>query len=204
VKKQFIWTIFAIGSLGAAMYSLYFPAHTILNSLMGKLPLSGYQTEFILSSVNMQDQHGEKKTWQSFSDKPLFLTTGFTTCQLTCPNTMRLYQSLEKRTPNRARYALLTVDPKNDTEKQLAQHLNAINPEFIGLRINDSTLLTKILSELHQTTSVSNAHNNIEHNSFIYMLHPKLSGLVIYTEPTISRMIEDLNIIDAQELNNNE
>ena len=117
---------------------------------------------------------------------------------------MRLYQSLEKRTPNRARYALLTVDPKNDTEKQLAQYLNAINPDFIGLRINDSALLKKTLSELHQMITVSVGHDNIEHKSYIYMLHPKLSGLVIYTEPTISRMIEDLNIIDAQELNNNE
>ncbi|MDO7667089.1 MAG: SCO family protein, partial [Pseudomonadota bacterium] len=138
------------------------------------------------------------RSWSNFSDKPLYITTGFTACRLTCPITMKFYQKMASHTGDKVKYALFTIDPTSDTTAKLATYLNGLNPDFIGLRISNTVLFKKIISELQQGIYDTGERDNIQHKSYIYLIHPKLSGLVIYTKPDINLMINDLEIIERQ------
>lgn len=198
MKTPHFWFTISMMSLGLALFLFYFPPNLIFNKLTGGLGLYGFETALTLSSYPMEDQQGELRTWQQFADKPLYITTGFTSCRLTCPITMKFYQKMARITGDNVRYALLTIDLENDTPQQLAAYLNALNPKFIGLRVNNSVHFKKIMSELQQVIYIAGKQDNIEHKSYIYLIHPKLSGLVIYTKRDINQMINDLKIIEMK------
>lgn len=200
MNKTISWLIISIGTLGLALYLFYIPPHQLLNKLTGGLGIYGFETELTLTSYLMEDQFGNLKSWQDFADKPLYLTIGFTACRLTCPVTMKRYQQMANITGDKVRYALLTIDPKNDTTQQLANYLGALNPEFVGLRVNDTDQFKKQISELQQVIYATGEQGNIEHKSYIYLIHPQRSGLIIYTKPDIDLMINDLNIIEMKEV----
>tara|TARA_R110001583_G_scaffold173287_1_gene327174 strand:- start:22922 stop:23524 length:603 start_codon:yes stop_codon:yes gene_type:complete len=199
MKKTIFWLTISLSALGLAIYLFYIPPNQFFNSLSGGLGLYGFQTELTLSPYVMEDQQGSTRTWVDFADKPLYVTTGFTACRLTCPITMKFYQQMVSITGDKARYALLTIDSKNDTPQQIALYLRALDPNFIGLRVNNSVLFNKIISELQQVIYVTGEQDNIEHKSYIYLIHPNLSGLIIYTKPDINLMINDLKIIEMKE-----
>lgn len=198
MQKKTLWRLSSIISLGLAIYLLYLPPNQFFNKLSGGLGLFGFQTELTLTSYTMEDQYGAPRTWKDYNDKPLFFTTGFTSCRLSCPVTMKFYQKMEKHTGDKARYALLTIDPENDSAEQLANYLDAINPDFIGLRVSQPVQFKKIISELQQVLSINNEPGNIKHKNYIYLLHPKLSGLVIYTDHKLKKILNDLAIIQTK------
>lgn len=199
MSKTIIWLTISISALVLAIYLFYFPPHQFFNKLTGGLGLYGFQTELKLSSYPMENHLGDIQSWENFSDKPLYITTGFTACRLTCPVTMEFYQQMAGQSGDNVRYALFTIDPTNDTSQKLATYLNAINPDFIGLRTSNTVLLKNIIAELQQAVYDIGESDNIQHKSYIYLIHPKLSGLVIYTKPDVNLMINDLEIIDMQE-----
>ena len=79
----------------------------------------------------------------------------------------------------------------------LSAYLSAINPAFIGLRIGDKAELNQALADLKQTLVHSGEPLDLMHSNYIYLMHPKLSGLVIYTKPDATKMAQDLEIINA-------
>ena len=199
MKKTIFWLTISISTLGLAIYLFYLPPNQFFNKLSGGLDLYGFQTELTLSPYPMDDQYGNQQSWKDFSDKPIYITTGFTACRLTCPITMKFYQQMASYTGDKVRYALFTIDPQNDTAIELATYLNAINPDFIGLRTSNTAVFKNITSELQQAIYVTGERENIQHRSWIYLIHPKLSGLVIYAKSDINLMINDLKMIDMQE-----
>jgi len=198
MKNTILWLAISISALVLAIYLFYFPPNQFFNKLTSGLGLYGFQTELKLSSYPMENHQGDIRSWSNFSDKPLYITTGFTACRLTCPITMKFYQKMASHTGDKVKYALFTIDPTSDTTAKLATYLNGLNPDFIGLRISNTVLFKKIISELQQGIYDSGKRDHIQHKSYIYLIHPKLSGLVIYTKPDINLMINDLEIIERQ------
>lgn len=162
-----------------------------------KPAISGYQTPFMMGDYAMVDHQGNKASWASLSERPVYLTAGFTRCPYSCPMTMLIYQKLAKKLGPQADYALLTVDPEHDETPILSAYLSAINPAFIGLRIGDKAELNQALADLKQTLVHSGEPLDLMHSNYIYLMHPKLSGLVIYTKPDATKMAQDLEIINA-------
>lgn len=199
MKTSLFWLTISVSALVLAIYLFYFPPNQFFNKLTGGLGLYGFQTELKLSSYPMENHRGDIQLWENLSDKPLYITTGFTACRLTCPITMEFYQQMASHTGDKVRYALFTIDSTNDTAKQLATYLNTINPDFIGLRTSNTVRFKNIIAELQQAIYDTGEGDDIQHKSYIYLIHPKLSGLVIYTKPDIKLMINDLKIIDRQE-----
>ncbi|GAA3925666.1 SCO family protein [Litoribacillus peritrichatus] len=156
--------------------------------------LYGQVTPFQLPSVTMESDQGKAVQWQDFDDTPLFLTTGFTSCEYTCPMTMAFYQKLAKKVNNDARLAFLTVDPDTDTPAQLNHYLKSYGQEFVGLRVQQKQQLETVMNSLKQTYALAGASKNIGHQSYIYLKHPKLKGLIVYTadQPNVSLMQQDL------------
>jgi len=197
--KKILWLTTSICALVLAIYLFYFPPTQFFNKLTGGLGLYGFQTELKLSPYPMENHQGDIRTWTNFSDKPLYITTGFTTCRLACPITMKFYQQMASHTGDKVRYALFTIDPTNDTAAKLAIYLDALQSDVIGLRTSNTVQFKNIISELQQAIYDTGERDNIQHKSYIYLIHPKLSGLVIYTKPDLNLMINDLEIIKMQE-----
>lgn len=161
------------------------------------LAISGYQTPFMIGDYAMEDHHGNKTSWASLSERPIYLTAGFTRCPHACPMTMVIYQKLAKKLGSQADYALLTVDPEHDKAPILGTYLAAVNPAFIGLRIGDKAELDLAMADLKQTIVDTGEPLDLMHSNYIYLLHPKLRGLVIYTKPDVTLMTQDLKILNA-------
>lgn len=159
--------------------------------------ITGYQTPFMLGDYAMEDQKGNKATWGAFSERPVYLTAGFTRCPHACPMTMVIYQKLAKKVGSLADFALLTVDPEHDKPQILKQYLSGINDAFIGLRIGDKAELDLAMADLKQTIVDTGEPLDLMHSNYIYLLHPKLTGLVLYTKPNVSDMAKDLALLDA-------
>ena len=163
----------------------------------GQVAISGYQTPFMIGDYAMKDQTGTSASWAQLSERPVYLTAGFTRCPHSCPMTMVIYQKLAKKIGAQADYALLTVDPEHDTTAILKAYLSSINPDFIGLRIGDKRELDLAMADLKQTLVDTGEPLDLMHSNYIYLMHPKLKGIVIYTKPDVNKMSKDLEILNA-------
>jgi len=175
-------------------YTLFVPN---LPKEENKPDISGYQTPFMIGDYAMEDHQGNKASWAQLSDRPVYLTAGFTRCPHSCPMTMVIYQKLAKKIGTQADYALLTVDPEHDKTSILKAYLSSINPAFIGLRIGDKSELDLAMADLKQTLVDTGEPLDLMHSNYIYLMHPKLTGIVIYTKPDVSVMAQDLEILNA-------
>jgi len=162
-----------------------------------KPDISGYQTPFMIGDYAMEDHQGNKASWTKLSERPVYLTAGFTRCPHSCPMTMVIYQKLAKKIGTQADYALLTVDPEHDKTPILDAYLSSINPTFIGLRIGDKAELDLAMADLKQTIVDTGEPLDLMHSNYIYLMHPKLPGIVIYTKPDVALMAQDLEILNA-------
>ncbi len=157
--------------------------------------LYGQITPFTLPPVTMQNHLNQNADWSDFDETPTFLTTGFTSCHDVCPMTMAFYQRLKSKLGTQAKLVFLTVDPQTDTTEQLNQYLSGFDKDFVGLRIEPQKELTLVLDSLKQTYALSTDTQNIGHQSYIYLLHPKLDGLMVYTasHPDVNLIKQDLD-----------
>lgn len=160
--------------------------------------LYGHISSFNLSPIPMINHKGDRVDWEDFSGRPLYITAGFTSCPNTCPVTMSYYQQLAHALNGNASFSMLTIDPLRDTKPVFSAYLNAINQDFIGLIIEDEKLLNQVTTELKQSVFVSKAGNQIIHKGYIYLLHPKVNGLIIYTQTDldISKMVSDIQLLN--------
>lgn len=194
-RKNFLLSL-SFMLLLAAVFLQYTPTTTFYNKLLGKLELTGFQTSLSLNDYAMKDHLGNEVSWQTYNDKPLYLTTGFTQCPYSCPTTMAFYQKLADRLQDRARFALLTVDPDNDTPAVLKRYLSGINPRFIGLYIEEKHNLIRAIADLKQSVQDIPGAQNIIHSNYIYLLHPTTKGLIIYNKQNLELISQDFTRIN--------
>lgn len=176
-------TISLVITLFAAVvaWMIFFQSKAIANKSL-PADLYGSIAPFELPDVPLQTQYTSNTDWMKLANKPLFITTGFTSCTNTCPMTMALYQRLSKSVGTEANLAFLTVDPITDTTEQLGNYLATFGNEFIGVRIGDQHQLNTTLQALKQSFTLSRKSEFIEHQGYIYLMHPKVDGLLVYTD----------------------
>ena len=193
-KRSLLLSISGILIIGAIVL-VQSPTIGFYNRLLGQPVLAGFQTSITLNDYQMLNAKGQVVSWLDYADKPLYLTTGFTLCPYSCPATMVFYQKLADILEDRAAFALLTIDPNNDKPKVLLHYLGKFNPEFIGLYIKNPDNFKRAIADLKQSVQDIPGKQNIIHSSFIYLLHPKLKGLVIYNRQDLDLFIEDFERI---------
>jgi cytochrome oxidase Cu insertion factor (SCO1/SenC/PrrC family) len=176
-------TISLLLSIATALLTwlVFFQSQAIANRAL-PTDLYGHITPFQLPDVALQTQHTDRTDWLELADKPLFITTGFTSCHDICPMTMAFYQRLSKSVGETATLAFLTIDPKTDTPTQLKDYLAGFGSEFVGVRIEDPNQLNNTLQALKQSFTLSKSSEFLEHQGYIYLMHPKVDGLLVYTD----------------------
>lgn len=186
-------TIGAILLILIAVLFTYLPANSMINQLLGRVDLNGFQTSFMPQPQGMVDQHNRPVTWQDLTQQPLFITTGFTACSLSCPITMAFFTRLKSQLASPANFAMLTIDPDYDTPERLKVFLDHFDSSFVGLRIADPQAMQQLIAALK--LNISKAGGDISHTDYIYLFHPDLDGAVIYTKPDAALIAQDIQTL---------
>ncbi len=192
---KFVLLVVAVCCLLGAILLEVFPANTFYNKLLGQPELKGFQAPFVLNNYVMKNDLGEDVSWQSFKNKPLYITTGFTICSSTCPISMAFYKRLREEIGDSAYLSLFSIDPHNDTPSRLASYLKTFDSNIIGLQVINDIDFRRILAELKQTVTDLPDSTDIMHSDYIYLLHPKLKGVVIYTEQDLASILYDYQLL---------
>ena len=84
----------------------------------------------------LTDQNGQDFRLSDERGKVVLLFFGYTQCPDVCPTTLatwrQVYEALGEDA-DQVRFVFVTVDPERDTVERLGMHVNAFNPDFVGL-----------------------------------------------------------------------
>lgn len=196
-KNKTLLSMISVLALFLSVYLFYAQPKWLIGLISNQPRLYGHLTTFRLTDYPMKNQFGELVTWKDYSHKPLYVTTGFTSCANSCPVTMSHYQRLAKKLDQKASFAFVTIDPTRDSFIKLEKYLQGFNEDFIGIRISDDTLLKNVVDEFKQSVFITTNESQITHKYFIYLIHPKIKGFIIYdaANPDINLMAEDIKIL---------
>ena len=93
----------------------------------------------------LTDTHGKKYDFRKeTAGKPTLIYFGYTHCPDICPTTMSNLAVAKKQLPkaeqDKLQVVFVTTDPKRDTPSELGKWLKGIDPRFIGLTGDFSTI----------------------------------------------------------------
>ena len=84
----------------------------------------------------LTDENGEPFRLGDQRGDVVLLFFGYTSCPDVCPTTLATWRKVHEglgEDADRVRFAFVTVDPERDTPERLGLHVNAFNPDFVGL-----------------------------------------------------------------------
>ena len=97
---------------------------------------------------NLRGMDGGAVQLADFSDKPLLLCFGYTSCPDFCPTTLAdlswVFSELGESADD-AQVLFVTVDLEHDTDERLTGYLGRFNPAFVGARPLDQASLQPLL-----------------------------------------------------------
>jgi protein SCO1/2 len=82
------------------------------------------------------DEQGQPWRLSDQRGKVVFLFFGYTSCPDVCPTTLAAWSQAYKELgedAGRVRFVFVTVDPERDTPERLGMHVDAFQPDFVGL-----------------------------------------------------------------------
>jgi protein SCO1/2 len=145
-----------------------------------------------LQPFSLRDQHGRPFTNQTLQGRWTFLSFGYTNCPDICPTTLAMLTSMGRQidaSGNSAEYqiAFVSVDPERDTQQRLAEYIDFFNPEFLGVRGDDSELqrLTRPLGILYVKVTTENSAMGyvMDHSASIILVDPQGRYHALFSSP---------------------
>ncbi|MGY4961547.1 SCO family protein [Streptomyces sp. 900105245] len=150
----------------------------------------------------LTDTHGEKYDLRAETKShPTLLYFGYTHCPDICPTTMSniavAKKALPKAEQNDLRVVFVTTDPDRDTPAELGKWLKGIDPAFVGLTGDFSTVQAGARSvgiSIEPTTKDKNGKVVSVHGTQVIAFSPKTDGgYVLYGEgATVDDYTKDL------------
>lgn len=91
----------------------------------------------------LTDQYGQPFQLSEQQGQVVLLFFGYTQCPDVCPTTLATWRKIHAalgEDAGQVRFAFVTVDPERDTAERLGLHVNAFNPDFVGLTGSEDEL----------------------------------------------------------------
>ncbi len=172
------------------------------------LPISG--TRVVqpqrVPEFHLTDGLGTPFTNHSLKGHYNFLFFGYTHCQGICPMTMtmtmltQLYAQLKKDNLPLPQIVFITLDPKRDTQKVVANYVKAFNSNFKGVTgpLVGIQQLSKQMGVVYIKAQQSKDKNyQIDHSGTLYLVNPSGQLLAVFSPPhekdTIAKDYKALN-----------
>ncbi|GGV73075.1 MULTISPECIES: SCO family protein [Streptomyces] len=157
----------------------------------------------------LTDTHGKKYDLRKeTAGRPTLIYFGYTHCPDVCPLTMNnlavAKKSLPKAEQDELRVVFVTTDPDRDTPEELGSWLRGIDPQFIGLTGDFSTIQAGARTlgiAIEPTTKDKNGKLVSVHGTQVVAFSPKTDeGYVVYGEDaTVDDYTKDLpKLIEGQ------
>lgn len=128
----------------------------------------------------LTDQNGQTFRLSDQRGSAVLLFFGYTQCPDVCPTTLATWRQVHEALGDdaaRVRFAFVTVDPERDTPERLGLHVNAFNPDFIGLTGTQEDLeaVYKVFDIIYEkdTSSGSAAGYLVNHTATAFLLGPE-------------------------------
>jgi protein SCO1/2 len=126
------------------------------------------------------DQYGQPFRLSDQRGDVVLLFFGYTQCPDVCPTTLATWRKVHAALGDdaqRVRFVFVTVDPERDTPERLGLHVNAFNPDFIGLTgAQDELDAVYDIFDVYwekDTSSGSAAGYLISHTATTFVLNPE-------------------------------
>jgi protein SCO1/2 len=131
--------------------------------------------DFVLTDENgapfqLSDQRGNV----------VLLFFGYTSCPDVCPTTLANWRKVHESLGDdaaRVRFVFVTVDPERDSVERLSLHVNAFNPDFIGL-----TGTPEALQAVYDIFDVFYEKDNSSASALGYLVNHTATTFVLDTE----------------------
>ena len=145
----------------------------------------------------------QPRTLESFKGRATVLFFGYMFCPDYCPTTMTtLNAALSKMKPEDAakvQVIFVTVDPKRDQPKVLAEYVHAFNPTFAGLYGSDeqTAATAKEFKIIYQKAQVKDDNTYlVDHSTQMYAFDPQgRIRLMIRHEAGADAIAKDLTVL---------
>ena len=128
----------------------------------------------------LQDHTGQPFRLADQRGNVVLLFFGYTSCPDVCPTTLATWRQVHDLLGDeagRTRFVFVTVDPERDTGERLGRHVQAFNPDFLGLTGAPEQLqeVYDIFGVYHEvdTTSQSALGYLVNHTATTFVLDPE-------------------------------
>ena len=128
----------------------------------------------------LTDQHGQPFRLSDQLGQVVLLFFGYTQCPDVCPTTLATWKRVHEALgddASRVRFVFVTVDPERDTAERLGMHVNAFNPDFVGLTGSSEDLeaVYDVFDVYYEkdTSSGSAAGYLVNHTATTFVLDPE-------------------------------
>src|SRR5690349_5853431 len=122
------------------------------------------------------DTTGRTVTDQTYRGKWLLIYFGYTSCPDACPTALNnISVALKKLGPDAAKLAALfvTVDPKRDTVRVMADYLKSFDPRIVGLTGSQGQTDAIVKEYRVYVAPVNGSDGLIDHTAAFYVVDPE-------------------------------
>ena len=128
-------------------------------------------------ALELVDTQGKLRHLEDFRGKAVVLFFGFTRCPDICPTTLAELANAVKTLGSdaeRVQVLFVTLDPERDTEKALADYVNAFDPRFVALR-GDAAATQRVAKDfkIYYEKRKQGETYTIDHSAQAYVIDPK-------------------------------
>jgi protein SCO1/2 len=128
----------------------------------------------------LTDQSGQPFRLSDQQGKVVLLFFGYTSCPDVCPTTLGTWRKVHEGLGDdaeRVKFVFVTVDPERDTPERLGMHVQAFNPDFVGLTGSPEELaaIYDFFGVIHEkdTSSGSALGYLVSHTATTFILDPE-------------------------------
>jgi cytochrome oxidase Cu insertion factor (SCO1/SenC/PrrC family) len=145
-----------------------------------------------IPEFSLTDGSGHPFTNHSLKGHYSFLFFGYTHCRGICPMTMtlltQLYAQLNQEKLPLPEVVFITLDPRRDKQKTVANYVKAFNPAFKGVTgpLVGIQQLSKQMGVVYIRAQQDNPHDKnyqIDHSGTLYLINPAGQLLAVFSPP---------------------
>lgn len=142
-----------------------------------------------VGEFSLRDQHDAPFDLSRLRGKWTLLFFGYTRCPDVCPTALTTLKQVHRSMGDDNRntqYVFVTVDPKHDSPQVLAQYAGYFNPDFLGVRGEDSELarLARTLGAYYRIGPPGpDGKYEIDHSAAIFLVDPDGNFRGVFSPP---------------------